>query len=80
MTIVIVFIKYNRRSNENNVYIDNESVGILIFMSISYIGLFEKLFEVVRLSLENYTMVIKYTFELGCSPLKILNGCDVNFF
>ena len=30
---MLVFIKYNGHWNENNIYIDNESVGVLVSMT-----------------------------------------------
>ena len=38
----VVFVKYNSHWDENNVYIDNESRSILVFISISYVGLLER--------------------------------------
>ena len=50
MSIVIVFVKYNGRWDENNVYIVNDSLGVLIPMSTSYADLLEILFETLELN------------------------------
>ena len=50
MSIVIVFVKYNGRWDENNVYIENDSLGVLIPMSTSYADLLEILFEALELN------------------------------
>ena len=49
-------------------------------MSMSYVDLFEILFETLELNLENYAMWIKYAFELGCAPVKIVNDHYVKFY
>ena len=77
---LLVFFKYNGRWNKNNVYIDNESMGVFIPMTTSYVGLLEILFEALGLSLVNHSMVIKYTFEVGCCTVRILNDHDINLF
>ena len=50
MSIVIVFVKYNGRWDENNVYIANDSLGVLIPMSTSYVDLLKILFEALELN------------------------------
>ena len=65
---------------KNNIYIDNESMGVLVPMTTSYVGLLEILFETLGLSSVNHSMVIKYTFELGCFVMRILNFYDVKFY
>ena len=52
ITNVNVFVKYNSHWDENNIFIDNESIGILVFMSMSYDDLLEILFEALKLNLE----------------------------
>ena len=74
---MLVFVKYNGQWNENNIYIDNKWVSVLVPITTSYVGLLEILFEALGSSLVNYSMVIKYTFELGCSIMRILNDYDV---
>ena len=59
MSTVIVFIKYNGPQDENNVYIANYSLDILVPMSMSYVDLLEILFEALELNPENYAMCIK---------------------
>ena len=49
-------------------------------MTTSYVGLLEILFEALRLSPVNHSMGIKYTFELGCFAVRILNDRDVKFY
>ena len=68
---MLVFVKCNGHWNENNVYIGNESVDVLVPMTISYVGVLEILFEALGLSPINHSMVIKYTFQLGCSIVRI---------
>ena len=70
---MLVFVKYNGRWNKNNIYIDNESVGIFVHLTTSYVGLLEILFEALGLSPVNHFVGIKYTFELGCYAVRILN-------
>ena len=69
MFTVILFVKYNGRSDENNVYIANDSLGVLDPINMSYEDLLEILFEDLELNHENYAMWIKYAFELGCALL-----------
>ena len=80
MSNVIVFVKYNGRWNENNVHTYKESMGILVPMSTSYVGLLEILFEALKLNPEIYMLWIKYIFEVGCIPVKILNDRGVKFY
>ena len=80
MSSVIVFVKYNGHEHENNVYICKESTCILLPMSTSFVGLLEILFETLELNPEMYTLRIKYIFEVGCIPIKILNDRDVKFY
>ena len=42
--------------------------------------LLEILFEALELNLENYAMWIKYAFELGCAPIKIVNNRSIKFY
>ena len=80
MSSVIIFIKYNGRWDENNVYTCKESIGILVLMSTSYVSLLEILFKVLELNLEMYTLCIKYKFEVDYVPVKILNDRSVTFY
>ena len=55
-------------------------MGVLVPIPTLYDGLLEILFEALRLSPVNHSMVIKYTFELRCSTVRILNECDIKFY
>ena len=55
-------------------------MGVLVPMTTSFVSLLEILFEALRLSPINYSMVTNYTFELGYSTVKILNDRDVKFY
>ena len=80
MANVAVFVKYNGRWEQNYAYTDNETMGVLVPDGTSYIGLLEILFEALELKPENQTIQIRYVFELGNSPIKILNDRAVNFY
>ena len=80
MSSIIIFVKDNGHWDENNVYPCKESMGILVPMSTSYVGFFEILFETLELNPEIYTSQIKYIFEVGCIPIKILNDRGVKFY
>ena len=79
MSIVIVFVKYNGPWDENNIYIINDSLGILVLMSTSYVDFLKILFEALDLNPENDALWIKYAFELGCALVKIVNDYLYNF-
>ena len=49
-------------------------------MNTSYVNLLQILFETLELNSENYAMWIKYAFELGCTPVKLLNDRSVKFY
>ena len=70
---MLVFVKYNGQWNENNIYIDNKWVSVLVPITTSYVGLLEILFEALGLSPVNHFVGIKYTFKLGCCAVRILN-------
>ena len=42
--------------------------------------LLEILFEALELNPKNYAMWIKYTFELGYTPINIVNDCSIKFY
>ena len=52
---VIVFAKYNSHWDENNIYIDNESINSLVSMSTSYVDSLEILFEALELNIRILT-------------------------
>ena len=80
MSSAIVFVKYNGRWDENNVHPCKESMGILIPVSTSYVGLLNILFETVELNPKIYTLRIKYIFEVDCVIVNILNDLGVKFY
>ena len=80
MSSVIVFVTYNGCWHETNVYSCKESMGILVSMNMSYVGLLEILFEALELNPEMYTLRIKYIFKVDYVPVKILNNRGKFFY
>ena len=59
-----MFVRYNSRWDQNNLYVDHETMSVLVLSGTSYIGLLNILFKALKLRPENHTIDIKYVVEL----------------
>ncbi|CAI9779823.1 unnamed protein product [Fraxinus pennsylvanica] len=77
---VPVFVKYNGRWDENNIYVDHEMTGVLVPLGTSYVGLLEILYDALGLGPLSQTIRMKYIAEVGSSPIEISQDRDVFFY
>ena len=56
MANVIVFVRYNGRWDQNKVYIDHETMGVLIPSKTMYIGLLNILLKALKLRPKSYAI------------------------
>ena len=57
ITSVTIFVEYNGQWDEYNIYIDSESMCILVSMGAPYVGLLEILFETLELNLGIFDII-----------------------
>lgn len=75
----LIFVKYNGQQDENNIYNNHKSTGILVPSRTTYVDLVEKLFNVLGLRPESLTLHIKYSFDLSSAPVKFLMTLELHF-
>ena len=74
---VFIFVRSNGCWDQNNMYIDHETMGVLVLSGIMYIGLLNTLFKALKLRQKGWDCVIchicfKRASErlLGIMPIK----------
>ena len=77
MVNVAVFVRSNNCWDQTTVYIDHETMGVLV-PSGTTINLLNTLFKVLKLKPENHIIGIKYVVELEISLVKILDDLAVD--
>ena len=58
-----MFVRYNGRWDQNNLYVDHETMGVLVPSGTTYNSLLNILFKALKLRPENHTIGIKYVVE-----------------
>ena len=64
MASIVVFVRYNSRWDQNNLYVNHKIMGVLVPRGTTYIGLLNILFKAMKLKTENHTIGTKYVVEL----------------
>ena len=76
---VILFVRFTDRPNQNNLYVNHETMSIPIPSGTTYIGLLNIVLKDLKLRPKNHTIIMKYVVELGTTPVKILDDLTIDF-
>ncbi|PON43656.1 hypothetical protein TorRG33x02_333370 [Trema orientale] len=80
MGSVVIFLNYNGKWDDNNVYHGMETTGILIPNGATYARVLEIVFEALDLRPNNHTIEMKYVVDERLAPIKIVNDRSVKVY
>ncbi|GMN72306.1 hypothetical protein TIFTF001_052830 [Ficus carica] len=80
MDVVCVFIKYNGQWDGILKYVGGEMKGILVPVTVTYVGLIELVRSVIGIRGLDKTIVMRYGVEPGMPPVRIQCDANVKFY